>query len=160
MKRERLLMRAARRAVTAVSGLALAASVPAFADDGVWAWPDYDGTGSNGADVLFSLINNGAVLGGVASFQITAGANSGNALFAKTVGTGRAGSFDVVPAAGVVNNNHALFARHTGGGRAGHFEISNASNTADAVWATTNGSGHCVHGRQSGTGRAGFFEIQ
>jgi hypothetical protein len=129
----------------AIGALLFVPAMTGYADDGVWEWPDYDGSGSNGGSPLFDLINDGAVSGGVARFKATSATHSGDVLYSKTSGTGRAAWFEISNSS---NTRSTIYSKTNGGGWAGIFESTKASNSIEALKVLTKGNG-----------RAGLFEI-
>ncbi len=89
----------------------------------------------NSATHIMDITQTGT--GDGAQFNITNAASAGEAVEARTNGTG-----------------DAVQGVNTGTGRAALFEISNAGNENHAVYVTTNGTGNAIHGRNTNTSTA------
>lgn len=108
---------------------------------------EQDGTG----DGIYAHIDNSS--------------NSAYGVNALTVGTGRAGRFEVSNPSNTLSallavsngNGGAFGASSTGAGRAGTFTISNASSSASALYCSTNGTGLAFEA--NGTARVKVLEI-
>ncbi len=92
---------------------------------------------------------------------------SGSGVRVRTIGTGRAGSFQIDNPG---NDNNAIYATTNGTFHAGNFEINNSANGVAALRGSTNGTGDgvlgfatgsatAVRGHTTGTGRAASFRI-
>jgi hypothetical protein len=114
---------------------------------GVLGSTDFGSNGPNARGVYGSSYNGTGVYGAASGVSGRAGAfaiyntaNTNNALYAETNGSG-----------------NAIYAYTTGTSRAGRFEIHNNSSSANALFALTNGSGNALVASNLGTGRAGVF---
>jgi len=84
------------------------------------------------------------------------GASGGPAVKGSALGSGTAATF-ISEASGY--DSPTVYVEHKGLGRCGHFRITNASNTSEAVAASTTGGGVVVSGYTIGGGSAGKFQI-
>jgi trimeric autotransporter adhesin len=67
-------------------------------------------------------------------------------------------SFPIIHSGNTSNPVGVLELSQTGTGSTSIFKISNNSNSADAVYAESNGSGNAIHGVATNNAVAGFFE--
>lgn len=131
---------------------------------------------TNNAAVLVSLTNG---TGPAGDFKNANSANaqntlssttngSGSALIATNTGAGRAAFFEINSVS--ANSSDALYAATFGTGRGAWIEVNNAGSTADALHATTNGTGAAVNAVNNGGGvgvrafitgnsNAGYFQV-
>jgi hypothetical protein len=118
---------------------------------------------NNGVDGLLGFARAGDFVAANANNQSPAltafhqglgrAANSEPALFVETIGTGRAGNFQIMNAG---SGQPALFTFTNGLGNAAVVSVNNAGSGANALQVFTNGPGDALYS-QAGTGRAGFF---
>jgi hypothetical protein len=111
---------------------------------------------ASGSGAVHGMFSYSTGLSRAGVFEINNGSNGGEAILAKTNGSGSA------MYASTTGSGNAVAGWTSGTGKAGYFEIHNATSGNDALYATTNGTGYAGnfggHVNVSGAVKAASFQ--